>query len=80
MITELPEGARWLKNSKQTFRLHISSLLVRPQGATDQGETAEFNILGLECDHEALELLETKNLSKTSIFKEFWLFSSVFGF
>ena len=38
------------------------------------GEATEFDFLGFGCDHEALEPLETKNLSKPGILYEFWLF------
>ena len=49
-------------------------------GSTDPGETTEFDILGFGCDHEALESLETKNLSKTGIFRNFGSFQEIFGF
>ena len=45
-----------------------------PRGPTDPEEPTEFEFLGYKCDHEALEPLETKNLSKMGIFYEFWLF------
>ena len=63
-------------------KLLISALLVRPQGDqggfADPGKNTEFDFLGFGCDHEALEPLETKNLSKPGILYEFWLFSRGF--
>ena len=45
-----------------------------PGVSADLGETTKFDFLGLECNHEALEPLETKNLSKSGIFYELCLF------
>ena len=60
----------------------FTSLLIRPQGAqggsTDPEETKEFDFLGLRCDHEVLEQLFPKNLSKIGIFYEFRHFLGVF--
>ena len=49
-----------------------------PRGSTDLGEPTEFEFQGYRCNHEALEPLETKNLSKMGIFYEFRLFSRGF--
>ena len=81
MITELSESASDSKIKNKCFIAYIFTIdtpLGCPGGSTDPGETAEFDILGLGCDHEALELLETKNLSKMGIFYQFWLFSRGF--
>ena len=42
-----------------------------PRGSKDSGGTKEFQFLGFRRDHEALEQLERKNLSKTGIFYDF---------
>ena len=81
MVTELPEGTSDSKIQNKLLNCNIFTISTPPGypgGSIDPGKTAEFNILGLGCDHEALELLETKNLSKTGIFEEFWLFLSGF--
>ena len=45
-----------------------------PGGSKDPEETKELKYLGFRCDHEVLEQLVPKNLSKTGIFYEFWHF------
>ena len=77
MVTELPEGASDSKIQNKLLNCNIFTISTPPGcpgGSTDAGETIEFDILGCRCDHEALESLETKNLSKKGIFNEFWLF------
>ena len=81
MITELPEGA---SDSKiQNKRLNCLYLYYWyaprvPRGSTDLGKPTEFEFQGYRCNHEALEPLDTKNLSKMGIFHEFRLFSRGF--
>ena len=71
MVTELPEGA---SDSKIQNKLLICKIFTisTPPGcpglSTNPEESVEFDILGFGCDHEALEPLETKNLSKMGIF------------
>ena len=71
MVIELPQGASDSKIRNKLLNCNIFTISTPqgcPGGSTDPGETAEFDILGLGCDHEALEPLETKSLSKTGIF------------
>ena len=77
MVTELPEGASDSKIQNKLLNCNIFTISTPPGcpgASTNPGETSEFDNIGFGCDHEALELLETKNLSKTGPFYEFWLF------
>ena len=47
-------------------------------GSTGLEEPVEFEFLGLRCNHQALEQLETKNLLKIGTFSDIWLFSRGF--
>ena len=81
MITELPEGDSDSKIQNKLLSCNIFTISTPPGcpgGSTDPEETAEFDILGSGCDHEALEILETRKPSKTGIFNEFRLFSRGF--
>ena len=77
----MPEGASDSKIQNKLLNCNIftiSTLPGCPGVSKDPEETVEFDILGFGCDHEALEPLETKNLSKPGILYEFWLFSRGF--
>ena len=50
-----------------------------PGVSTDPGETKRFNFLGSRCDHEALEQLEPKNLSKTTFSTNYGTFGRFLG-
>ena len=71
MVKELPEGASDSKIQNKLLNCNIFTISTPPGcpgGSADPEETAEFDILGSGCDHEALETLEARNPSKTGLF------------
>ena len=74
MISELPEGASDSKIQNKLLNCNILTISTPPGcpgGSRDPGGTKLFEFSGFRCDHEALEQLEPKNLSKTGIFYDF---------
>ena len=65
-------------NSKQSIKMTIFSLAVRPQGGQgcqkNEKNPQNSNFWVFRCDHEVLRALEAKNRTKIGVFDEIWLF------